>query len=200
MGLNGTILLYISSQHFPGGLCQLFICDFSTFIVAYKTNFPLYFTFRHRKDFREDDIIRHIEPPMAAHLEIARLRNFHIRWVCALDSWLVPFGIVCACDMFRAVSSVFVCVSYVCSMSVPWVFHGCVPWVFQGCSMGVPYGCFVGVSWVCSVGVAAWVKNIFLEWNFFLDLPWPIFLFFSWLKMFSSPKKFDNFWIGWILR
>eukprot|EP01083_Nonionella_stella_P225808 802487_1 len=55
------------------------------FIVAHGTDFPLYFVFRQKNDYEEDDIIRHIEPPMAAHLEISRLSNFNVRYIPTKD-------------------------------------------------------------------------------------------------------------------
>ena len=36
------------------------------------------FTFRNSIDFREDQLLRHIEPPMAHHLELQRLSNYNI--------------------------------------------------------------------------------------------------------------------------
>ena len=37
------------------------------------------FTYRNTLDFREDQLLRHIEPPMAHHLELHRLCNYNIR-------------------------------------------------------------------------------------------------------------------------
>jgi biotin carboxylase/acetyl-CoA carboxylase carboxyltransferase component/biotin carboxyl carrier protein len=37
------------------------------------------FTFRNSLDFREDQLLRHIEPPMAHYLELHRLSNYSIR-------------------------------------------------------------------------------------------------------------------------
>ena len=42
---------------------------------------PTSFTFRNRLGFKEDPLVRHIEPPLAYHLELHRLRNFTIRLV-----------------------------------------------------------------------------------------------------------------------
>ena len=42
---------------------------------------PTSFTFRSRLNFQEDPLVRHIEPPLAYHLELNRLRNFSIRLV-----------------------------------------------------------------------------------------------------------------------
>lgn len=39
------------------------------------------FTYRHRFQYREDLLVRHVEPPLAVHLELRRLRNFAIRLV-----------------------------------------------------------------------------------------------------------------------
>jgi biotin carboxylase/acetyl-CoA carboxylase carboxyltransferase component/biotin carboxyl carrier protein len=55
-----------------------------TFIVAPATPagqsaiYPSFFTFRVRDNFQEDPIFRHIDPPMAYQLELARLSNFDI--------------------------------------------------------------------------------------------------------------------------
>lgn len=54
-----------------------------TFIVApapsgMSTSYPGFYTFRVRDGFSEDPIYRHIDPPMAFQLELARLSNFDI--------------------------------------------------------------------------------------------------------------------------
>ena len=42
---------------------------------------PFSVTFRQRFDYREDALVRFVEPPLAYHLELGRLRNFNIRLV-----------------------------------------------------------------------------------------------------------------------
>lgn len=49
-----------------------------TFIACDKFRFPKYYTFRHRDDFYEDRIYRHLEPALAFQLEINRLRNYDL--------------------------------------------------------------------------------------------------------------------------
>ncbi|XP_022661132.1 acetyl-CoA carboxylase-like isoform X3 [Varroa destructor] len=49
-----------------------------TFFVLQNGKFPQYFTFRHRDNFREDAIYRHLEPALAFQLEINRLRNYDL--------------------------------------------------------------------------------------------------------------------------
>lgn len=49
-----------------------------TFIACDKFRFPKYYTFRHRDDFSEDRIYRHLEPALAFQLEINRLRNYDL--------------------------------------------------------------------------------------------------------------------------
>lgn len=49
-----------------------------TFMVFRDGQFPMYFTFRILHDFKEDQVIRHIEPAMAFQLELQRLGNFKI--------------------------------------------------------------------------------------------------------------------------
>ena len=49
--------------------------------IATRWDLPVSFTFRARLQFQEDALVRHIEPPLAYHLELNRLRNFSIRLV-----------------------------------------------------------------------------------------------------------------------
>lgn len=49
-----------------------------TFIACDRFRFPKYYTFRHRDDFNEDRIYRHLEPALAFQLEINRLRNYDL--------------------------------------------------------------------------------------------------------------------------
>lgn len=42
---------------------------------------PRLYTFRHVAGYREDALVRHMEPPMAGHLELKRLANFRIKLV-----------------------------------------------------------------------------------------------------------------------
>ena len=49
--------------------------------VATRWELPVSFTFRARLNFQEDTLVRHIEPPLAYHLELHRLRNFSIRLI-----------------------------------------------------------------------------------------------------------------------
>lgn len=49
-----------------------------TFIACDKFRFPKYYTFRHRDDYYEDRIYRHLEPALAFQLEINRLRNYDL--------------------------------------------------------------------------------------------------------------------------
>ena len=56
-----------------------------TVMIARKNQFPLYFTFREQNDYREDQVIRHIEPAMAYQLELDRLENFEIK-TCFVDN------------------------------------------------------------------------------------------------------------------
>lgn len=65
--------------------CQLRKSDFIkhairriTFIACDRFRFPKYYTFRHRDDYYEDRIYRHLEPALAFQLEINRLRNYDL--------------------------------------------------------------------------------------------------------------------------
>jgi acetyl-CoA carboxylase carboxyltransferase component/biotin carboxyl carrier protein len=42
-------------------------------------SFPWIYTFRHSTAYAEDPIVRHIEPPSSAYLELGRLSNFRVR-------------------------------------------------------------------------------------------------------------------------
>lgn len=50
-----------------------------TFTVTQHGQFPKYFTFKQFLDYREDGIIRHIEPALAYQLELRRMANFNIK-------------------------------------------------------------------------------------------------------------------------
>ncbi|KXS21117.1 hypothetical protein M427DRAFT_93711 [Gonapodya prolifera JEL478] len=50
-----------------------------TFLVAEESRAPKYFTFKQLFDFREDQIIRHIEPALAYQLELRRMANFTLK-------------------------------------------------------------------------------------------------------------------------
>ncbi|KAJ3190595.1 acetyl-coenzyme-A carboxylase [Irineochytrium annulatum] len=56
-----------------------------TFIVIRANKFPRYFTFKEQDDYKEDPVIRHIEPAMAYQLELQRLVNFDIK-PCFIDN------------------------------------------------------------------------------------------------------------------
>jgi len=49
-----------------------------TFIILGPRAFPRYFTFRARKDYKEDTIYRHLEPALAFQLELNRLKNYDL--------------------------------------------------------------------------------------------------------------------------
>ena len=51
----------------------------STDNEGHAASFSRVYTFRHSMDFNEDTIVRHMEPPLAGHLELKRLGNFRIR-------------------------------------------------------------------------------------------------------------------------
>lgn len=44
-------------------------------------SFPRIYTFRSSNNYGEDIIVRHIEPPMAYHLELTRMSNFNIKLI-----------------------------------------------------------------------------------------------------------------------
>eukprot|EP01119_Soliformovum_irregulare_P013643 TRINITY_DN365_c0_g1_i1.p1 TRINITY_DN365_c0_g1~~TRINITY_DN365_c0_g1_i1.p1 ORF type:complete len:2213 (-),score=948.81 TRINITY_DN365_c0_g1_i1:73-6711(-) len=50
-----------------------------TTVCTRDGKFPRNFTFRSRLNFEEDTIYRHVEPPMAYHLELRRLSNFDVQ-------------------------------------------------------------------------------------------------------------------------
>jgi len=52
-----------------------------TIVLAYTQLLPLYYTFRERLDYQEHAIFRHVEPPLAYHLELRRLDNYHIELI-----------------------------------------------------------------------------------------------------------------------
>ncbi|XP_040575050.1 acetyl-CoA carboxylase [Lepeophtheirus salmonis] len=49
-----------------------------TFIILREKEFPKYFTYRTRSDFKEDKIYRHLEPALAFQLELNRLKNYDL--------------------------------------------------------------------------------------------------------------------------
>ena len=50
-------------------------------VLSSVSSFPSIFTCRARSGYREDPIVRHLEPPLAGHLELSKLSNFRIRLV-----------------------------------------------------------------------------------------------------------------------
>ncbi|CAK1546473.1 unnamed protein product [Leptosia nina] len=49
-----------------------------TFMLLIKRQFPKFFTYRARNDFREDTIYRHLEPASAFQLELYRMRSYDL--------------------------------------------------------------------------------------------------------------------------
>ena len=49
-----------------------------TFIVLRSKEFPKYFTFRARMQYKEDLVYRHLEPALAFQLELNRLKNYDL--------------------------------------------------------------------------------------------------------------------------
>ena len=49
-----------------------------TFIMLAPRAPPRYFTFRSRKEYKEDTIYRHLEPALAFQLELSRLKNYDL--------------------------------------------------------------------------------------------------------------------------
>jgi biotin carboxylase/acetyl-CoA carboxylase carboxyltransferase component/biotin carboxyl carrier protein len=47
----------------------------------FSASYPAMYTFRHRIQFREDQLVRHIEAPLAFQLELRRLHNFDVKLV-----------------------------------------------------------------------------------------------------------------------
>lgn len=89
------INIVVKSKHKPSDdnnesrrfelFCQLRKSDLTkhairrvTFISCDRFRFPKYYTFRHRDDYYEDKIYRHLEPALAFQLEINRLRNYDL--------------------------------------------------------------------------------------------------------------------------
>ena len=56
-----------------------------TLALGRGTDFPEYYTFRARLGYQEDGICRHIEPPLAYHLELRRMSNFNFEYVPTLN-------------------------------------------------------------------------------------------------------------------
>jgi acetyl-CoA carboxylase/biotin carboxylase 1 len=56
-----------------------------TFMLIRPNTFPRYFTFKEQSDYREDLVIRHMEPAMTYQLELQRLQNFDIK-PCFIDN------------------------------------------------------------------------------------------------------------------
>ncbi|ELR23464.1 acetylCoA carboxylase [Acanthamoeba castellanii str. Neff] len=52
-----------------------------TLVISREREFPDHYTFRERLDYGEDAIFRHIEPPLAYHLELRRLANYSVEYV-----------------------------------------------------------------------------------------------------------------------
>lgn len=51
-----------------------------TFVISKLGKSPRIFTFRERLDYNEHSIYRHIEPPLAYHLELRRLSNYNVQF------------------------------------------------------------------------------------------------------------------------
>ncbi|XP_047513528.1 acetyl-CoA carboxylase isoform X2 [Pieris napi] len=49
-----------------------------TFMLLIKRQFPKFFTYRARNDFKEDTIYRHLEPASAFQLELYRMRSYDL--------------------------------------------------------------------------------------------------------------------------
>ncbi|CAB3233549.1 unnamed protein product [Arctia plantaginis] len=49
-----------------------------TFMLLIKRQFPKFFTYRARNDFKEDTIYRHLEPASAFQLELYRMRSYEL--------------------------------------------------------------------------------------------------------------------------
>jgi acetyl-CoA carboxylase/biotin carboxylase 1 len=49
-----------------------------TILVTMYGSFPRCFTFRERLGYQEHMIYRHVEPPLAYHLELSRLSNYDV--------------------------------------------------------------------------------------------------------------------------
>lgn len=56
-----------------------------TVMLCGPEKFPRYFTFRERLEYKEDPTSRHIEPPLAYHLELSRLSNYNITYIPTLN-------------------------------------------------------------------------------------------------------------------
>jgi acetyl-CoA carboxylase/biotin carboxylase 1 len=56
-----------------------------TFMLIRPNTFPRYFTFKEQADYKEDLVIRHMEPAMTYQLELQRLQNFEIK-PCFIDN------------------------------------------------------------------------------------------------------------------
>lgn len=82
--------------------------------------FSRVYTFRHSMDFNEDTIVRHMEPPLAGHLELKRLANFKIRQVSCRDAWVLRRCHVNPCGCSWLWHGMCVCVN-VCVK-----YHACV--------------------------------------------------------------------------
>ncbi|CAF4661344.1 unnamed protein product, partial [Rotaria sp. Silwood2] len=52
-----------------------------TFSLAAKRQFPVYYTYRKRLNFKGDKIYRNLEPALAYQLEVYRLRSFDLEFV-----------------------------------------------------------------------------------------------------------------------
>ena len=56
-----------------------------TLVLIKNQKFPKYYTFRERSNYKEDPVCRHVEPPLAYHLELSRLSNFDITYIPTLN-------------------------------------------------------------------------------------------------------------------
>lgn len=63
------------------GISRITITQSSALHPESRWELPTSFTFRQRLNYKEDPLVRHIEPPLAYHLELNRLRNFIIQLV-----------------------------------------------------------------------------------------------------------------------
>ena len=76
-----TTLARYHQELIAAGVSRLTITQSSNGNTENRWELPTSFTFRQRLNYKEDPLVRHIEPPLAYHLELNRLRNFNIRLV-----------------------------------------------------------------------------------------------------------------------
>ena len=82
--LINTVAEFFNQRFFSKRLKDLGLRRITLVVIKHQ-KFPRYYTFRERLNYKEDPVCRHVEPPLAYHLELSRLSNFDITYIPTLN-------------------------------------------------------------------------------------------------------------------